>query len=247
MGSSLVGDRLGERGGEAGEDLLLMGEQRWAVDDRAGDRSEPLARVGLREYAVLVEDEAPERGQDRHSDVAGLHGVDHRLLELLESVVKEFGLAGEVVVDRLRVDVGLAGDLGDRDGFESALEEELASDVGDQLPSALLLALAETGLVDVSGHALSVVGNGFGCPRAYVVALSLPAAAAGVSAGLLILPITGIFYPRERSPSSAAQDEEAPMMQTLDARSTSPKGGLERELLVLGAVVVLGTIMTVLD
>jgi EmrB/QacA subfamily drug resistance transporter len=37
------------------------------------------------------------------------------------------------------------------------------------------------------------------------------------------------------------------MMQTLDARSTSPKGGLERELLALGAVVVLGTIMTVLD
>src|ERR671937_1006960 len=37
------------------------------------------------------------------------------------------------------------------------------------------------------------------------------------------------------------------MTQTLDARSTARDGGLEREILVLGAVVVLGTIMTVLD
>ena len=37
------------------------------------------------------------------------------------------------------------------------------------------------------------------------------------------------------------------MSQTLDAKSTSRNGALERELLALGAVVVLGTIMTVLD
>jgi EmrB/QacA subfamily drug resistance transporter len=37
------------------------------------------------------------------------------------------------------------------------------------------------------------------------------------------------------------------MTQALDARSTTPGGGLERELLVLAGVVVLGTIMTVLD
>src|SRR6266540_1497971 len=37
------------------------------------------------------------------------------------------------------------------------------------------------------------------------------------------------------------------MTQTLDARSTTRAGGLDREILVLAAVVVLGTIMTVLD
>ena len=37
------------------------------------------------------------------------------------------------------------------------------------------------------------------------------------------------------------------MTQTLDARSTARDGGLEREILTLAAVVVLGTIMTVLD
>src|ERR671936_2635344 len=37
------------------------------------------------------------------------------------------------------------------------------------------------------------------------------------------------------------------MTQTLDARSTARDGGLEREIVTLAAVVVLGTIMTVLD
>src|ERR687887_41212 len=129
-----------------------MGKQRWAVDDRAGDRAEPVARVRLRQYPVLVENETAERGQDRRSGLAASHGVDHRLLELLEAMVEELGLAGEVVVDRLRVDVGLAGDLGDGDGVEAALEEELASGVSDQLPRALLLALAETLPVAAGGQ-----------------------------------------------------------------------------------------------
>src|ERR671934_626730 len=161
MGSSLVGDRLGERGSEVGEDLLLMGEQRWAVDDRAGDRAKSVARIGLCQYALPVEDEAAERGENRDSDFAVSHGVDHRLLELQEAVVEELGLAGEVVVDRLRVDVGRSGDLGDGDRVEAALEEELARGVGDQLPRALLLALAEAMLVGVGGHAPFVVRSGF--------------------------------------------------------------------------------------
>src|ERR671931_780402 len=143
VGAGLLGDRLGQRGGEAAEDLLLMGEQGWALDDRAGDRTEPLARVGLPQYAVLVEDEASEGGQDRYAGLAVSHGVDHRLLELLEAVVEELGLARKVVVDLLGVDLCRPGDLGDRYGVEAALEEQLASGVGDQLPRALLLALAE--------------------------------------------------------------------------------------------------------
>src|SRR5919204_1101062 len=161
MAAGLSGDRCGERRGEAGEDLLLMGEQRRAVDDRAGDRAEPIARIRLSQYALPVEDEATERGQNRHSGLSLSHGVDHRLLELQEAVVEELGLAGEVVVDRLRVDVGRSGDLGDGDRVEAALEEELARGVGDQLPRALLLALAEAMLVGVGGHAPFVVRSGF--------------------------------------------------------------------------------------
>src|ERR687888_143573 len=192
MGSSLVGDRLGERGSEVGEDLLLMGEQRWAVDDRAGDRAKSVARIGLCQNALPVEDEAAERGENRDSDFAVSHGGDHRLLELLEAMVEELGLAGEVVVDRLRVDVGLAGDLGDGDGVEAALEEELASGVSDQLPRALLLALAETLPVAAGGQRILRLTDGFAAHELTSPPLDL-AYAAGAVCGLVLLPLKGIF------------------------------------------------------
>src|SRR3954447_19748044 len=47
--------------------------------------------------------------------------------------------------------------------------------------------------------------------------------------------------------SGAAETRGGLMTETHDARSTAPGGALEREILVLAGVVVLGTIMTVLD
>src|SRR5919197_2310182 len=192
MAAGLSADRCGERRGEAGEDLLLMGEQGRAVDDRAGDRAEPIARIRLSQYALPVEDEATERGQNRHSGLPLSHGIDHRLLELQEAVVEELGLAGEVVVDRLRVDVGLVGDLGDGDRVEAALEEELAGGVGDQLPRALLLALAETLPVAAGGQRILRPTDGF---AAHELTSPAPRSRLRRRSGLRLelLPLKGIF------------------------------------------------------
>jgi hypothetical protein len=59
---------------------LLVREQGRTFDDRAGDRAEPLARIGLPQYAVLVEDEADERGRDGDASLAAADGDRFRVV-----------------------------------------------------------------------------------------------------------------------------------------------------------------------
>src|SRR5262249_43547854 len=73
-------------------------------------------------------------------------GSEEIVLEALEPAVDEVFFRREVVEDGRLGDVRFAGDLGDADALEAALGKQPPGGLGDELPSLLLLALAQTQL-----------------------------------------------------------------------------------------------------
>ncbi len=108
-----------------------------------------LAGALVGEQPVRVDHEAGERRQDRFAWLALADRIEQRRLERLKAVVDQRRLGRKVVVDGLRIDLGCPRDLGDGDRVEAVLEEQAHRCVGDELPCALLLAFAESGLL---GH-----------------------------------------------------------------------------------------------
>ena len=146
VGAGFVGEQLGKRCRVAREDLALAGQQGGAVGDHASDPLE--LRVGLRRVAVphrkhpsWREDEAGEGSQRRFPALASADGSEQLRLERLQAAVEEILLGRKVVEDRLHGDIGLAGNIRDRRGFEPALDEQPPRGLGDRPARALLLAL----------------------------------------------------------------------------------------------------------
>jgi hypothetical protein len=160
LGPRVLGDQGRQRPRIVVEDLALAREQRRAAGDDARDRPDLRGDVlvGLvhGQHTALTEEEAGERGE--HA-LAGWSLADRRqqlLLEGLEAAVEEVLLGREVVEDGRRRDLRLPRDLRHGHPVEAALGEQSPGGVGDQLPRALLLALAQT---ELGGHVGRVPPN----------------------------------------------------------------------------------------
>jgi hypothetical protein len=161
--AGLLGQQGGQRAGVAGQDLSLPRLERRALDDRARQRREPLARLRVRaaEQAALGEQEAPERRQRGLARRAVADGLQQLVLEGAEPPVDEVLLTREVVEDGLLGDVGGARDLGHGHALEPALGEEPPCGLGDLLERALLLARAEAEL----GHVRELTSSKVSCTQ----------------------------------------------------------------------------------
>ena len=225
-GTGLVRDKAGERGGVAGEDLLLTGKQGGALGDHARDLEQPLCGLPVAggEVAAGFAYEAAEGLQDRLAAWAIADRSEELVLEALEAAVDEVFLGWEVVEDGCLGYVGFAGDLGDADRLEAALGEEPSGGVGEQLPGLQLFPLSPPQRLHVSNRSADTSGS----PkfRAAIIIRRIEEREEGV-AGMATQTITEAPAPAE---GTAAAE-----------RVLTP------EILALAAVVVLGAIMTILD
>src|SRR5919201_87537 len=139
VNAELAPDRVGERIGEAGHDLELLRLQGLRPLDDPGEggeaaTAEALARPGLKPL---------ERLGDRLARFAVPDSLDQRRLPLGDLVPEEVFLGREVVEDGLLGDSGRGGNFGDGNVVEAASREETHRLLGDLLPGAQLLRLAE--------------------------------------------------------------------------------------------------------